>query len=47
MFNYELTNKAHEDLNEIWNYTFDEWSEEQTDKYYFEIQNPHVQIIAS
>ena len=37
MFNYELTNKAIEDLNGIWNYTFDEWSEEQADKYYFEI----------
>ena len=23
-----------EDLNEIWDYTFDEWSEEQADKYY-------------
>ncbi len=37
MFNYDLTNKANEDLNGIWDYTFDEWSEEQADKYYFEI----------
>ncbi len=37
MFNYELTNKANEDLNDIWDFTFDEWSEEQADKYYFEI----------
>lgn len=29
-----LTNKAVEDLNLIWNYTFDKWSELQADKYY-------------
>jgi toxin ParE1/3/4 len=29
-----LTNKAVEDLSEIWNYTFDTWSESQADKYY-------------
>jgi len=34
MAEYRLTNQAVEDLNEIWNYTFDEWSEEQADKYY-------------
>ena len=34
MAKYQLTNKAVEDLNNIWNYTFDEWSEEQADKYY-------------
>ena len=37
MFRYDLTNKANEDLNSIWDYTFDEWSEEQADKYYFEL----------
>ena len=37
MFNYDLTNKATDDLNGIWNHTYDEWSEEQADKYYFEI----------
>jgi toxin ParE1/3/4 len=31
---YKLTNKAVDDLNEIWDYTADEWSEEQADKYY-------------
>lgn len=31
------TNKAREDLQEIWNYTFDTWSEAQADKYYEEI----------
>jgi len=34
MAEYQLTNKAVEDLNNNWNYTFDEWSEEQADKYY-------------
>ncbi|MBB4802408.1 toxin ParE1/3/4 [Flavobacterium nitrogenifigens] len=34
MAKYHLTNKAVEDLADIWNYTFDEWSENQSDKYY-------------
>ncbi|WP_338840025.1 type II toxin-antitoxin system RelE/ParE family toxin [Flavobacterium ginsenosidimutans] len=34
MAKYYLTNKAVEDLADIWNYTFDEWSEKQADKYY-------------
>jgi toxin ParE1/3/4 len=34
MIKYHLTNRAVEDLSSIWNYTFDEWSESQTDKYY-------------
>ena len=34
MAKFYLTNKAVGDLNRIWNYTFDEWSEEQADKYY-------------
>jgi toxin ParE1/3/4 len=37
MGNYFLTKKALEDLTDIWNYTFDEWSEVQADKYYFEL----------
>ncbi len=37
MVNYEFTNKANDDLNGIWNHTYEEWSEEQADKYYFEI----------
>ena len=39
MTKYFLTNKANEDLDKIWEYTFDEWSEMQADKYYFEILN--------
>ena len=34
MANYKLTNKAVEDLENIWDYTFDKWSLEQADKYY-------------
>ena len=34
MAKYQLTNKAVEDLSEIWNYTFEVWSERQADKYY-------------
>ena len=34
MAQYTLTNKAVEDLNSIWNYTFDKWSEGQADHYY-------------
>ncbi len=34
MSEYFFTNKAVEDLNGIWNYTFENWSEQQADKYY-------------
>src|SRR5690606_6050990 len=34
MAEFYLTKKAVEDLNKIWNYTFNKWSEEQADKYY-------------
>ena len=34
MAKYILTNKAVKDLSDIWNYTFDNWSEKQADKYY-------------
>lgn len=32
-----FTNKAKQDLQQIWNYTYDTWSERQADKYYEEI----------
>jgi toxin ParE1/3/4 len=35
MAKYKLSNKAVDDLTGIWNYTFDKWSENQADKYYF------------
>ncbi len=34
MAKYHLTNKAIEDLAEIYSYTFEEWSEKQAEKYY-------------
>ncbi len=34
MAKYVLTQSAVNDLNEIWNYTFDQWSENQADQYY-------------
>jgi len=34
MAKYYFTNKAVEDLADIWNYTFENWSERQADKYY-------------
>ena len=34
MAKFHLTNKAVEDLAQIWNYTYDEWSENQADRYY-------------
>jgi len=35
MAKYYLSKKAVEDLTNIWNYTYEEWSEKQADKYYF------------
>ena len=35
MGSYVLTNKAVEDLSAIWDYTFETWSENQADKYYY------------
>ncbi len=34
MAKFILSNKAIEDLSNIWNYTFDIWAESQADKYY-------------
>ncbi len=31
---YRLTNKAVNDLSDIWTYTCETWSEQQADKYY-------------
>jgi len=31
---YLISNKAVEDLSNIWNYTYKNWSENQADKYY-------------
>lgn len=37
--NYRLTNKATNDLIEIWDYTFKTWSEAQAEKYYLQLTN--------
>ena len=34
MISYIFSNKAVEDISDIWNYTFDVWSELQAEKYY-------------
>jgi toxin ParE1/3/4 len=34
MARYRLTKKASKDLANIWNYTFDNWSENQADQYF-------------
>lgn len=34
MAKFELTNKAVADLNGIWEYTVENWSENQADRYY-------------
>lgn len=34
MINVILRQKAIDDLNNIWDYTFEKWSESQADKYY-------------
>ena len=34
MAKYKFTNKAVDDLTQIWNYTFNKWSENQADRYY-------------
>lgn len=34
MANFHFTNKAVKDLTDIWNYTYDTWSESQADVYY-------------
>ncbi|WP_200912342.1 type II toxin-antitoxin system RelE/ParE family toxin [Pedobacter sp. Leaf216] len=34
MGSFSFSNKALEDLSEIWDYTYDVWSENQADKYY-------------
>lgn len=34
MAKFQLSNKAVKDLTDIWNYTVEEWSEQQADQYY-------------
>lgn len=45
MAKFFLTNKAIIDLSDIWNYTFDNWTEKQADKYYHMLLD-NCQLIA-
>lgn len=44
MAKYKLTNLAVRDLADIWNYTFDNWSEPQADYYYEQLVNSFKKI---
>lgn len=44
MAKYFLTNKAVEDLNDIWNYTTNVWSEKQSEIYYTLIINTCIEL---
>ena len=37
MAKYKFTNKAVQDITNIWNYTLNKWSENQADKYYLKL----------
>ena len=39
-----LRQEAIDDLNDIWVYTFEEWSEKQADKYYSALEFACIQI---
>ena len=45
MSNYRISEKAIEDLENIWLYTFNKWSKEQADRYYSLIIN-EIEFIA-
>jgi toxin ParE1/3/4 len=47
MAKFQLTNKAVEDLTDIWNYTLETWSERQADLYYGMIMNVCEDIAAN
>ena len=37
MYKYFLSNKAIDDLSKIWDNTYEVWSENQADRYYYEL----------
>lgn len=45
MAKYFLTNKAVEDLADIWEYTYDTWSERQADKYHEMLTSSFQEIL--
>ncbi len=44
MVNISFRQKAIEDLNNIWNYTYENWSEHQADRYYSTIKLDCLEI---
>lgn len=44
MAKYHLTRKAVQDLDAIWSYTLDTWSEQQADEYYSSLVDTFVAI---
>jgi len=46
MASYDLSKKATEDLYNVWNYTYETWSEVQADRYYTILVNA-FSVIAS
>ncbi len=47
MAKFHLTNKAVEDLADIWEYTYDTWSEKQAEKYYILLLNSCQELAKS
>lgn len=47
MGKYQLTNRAVQDLSDIWNYTFDNWSEQQADTYHQQLVNAFESIASN
>jgi toxin ParE1/3/4 len=47
MGKYLLTNLAVRDLSDIWNYTFDNWSERQADNYHKQLVNAFKEIASN
>ncbi|MDO5664358.1 MAG: type II toxin-antitoxin system RelE/ParE family toxin [Bacteroidia bacterium] len=43
---YKISEKAAEDINSIWLYTFENWSQEQADRYYNLIMD-EIEFIAN
>ena len=44
MSKYQLTNKAVDDLSNIWEYTIETWSENQADNYYHFLLNTFQEL---
>ena len=47
MAKYDISKKATEDLYNIWDYTFETWSEEQANNYYSILERAFEEIAAT